>query len=69
MTGQKYQDFIASIDNSVAGSDFHGNLASHVDCSVQANAEAGATDDDLISQAKMILDCWESFYPQLAGDR
>ena len=59
-----YQEFLASIDNSQAGTDDFGNLAWHIDCSVMANVE---TDDEAewISQGRMILDDWRGFYPQL----
>jgi hypothetical protein len=57
-----YTAFITSIDNAVAGSDEYGNLAWHIDCSAMAN---GATMAECLDTARMILDCWQDFYPQL----
>ena len=53
---RKYDEFIASIDVSVAGSDQHGDLKWHIDCTAMANAEA-------LASAEMALDDWQSFLP------
>ena len=74
MTKQaKYETFIAGIDNSVAGSDFYGNLSEHVACSAEGNAcdaADGINDPEgwyavALSTAEMIVDDWTSFYPEL----
>lgn len=65
---EEYTALIDGIDSSVAGSDEYGNLAWHVDCSATANASGNTFVEKFQSQidtAKMILDCWEDFYPQL----
>jgi hypothetical protein len=59
----KYESLIASIDNSVAGTDEYGNLAWHVDCSAIANMRHSWK--EAIDTANMIIDCWQDFYPQL----
>ena len=66
----EYEAFIASIDNSKAGTDEYGNLAWHVDCSAQANACDTCPDGEgfwevALDTAKMCADDWKGFYPQL----
>jgi len=73
---QAYDDFIANIDTSVAGSDQYGDLRWHVACSAEANAgdmqaegSAEATDtgfyEAALSTARSCVDCWQDYYPQL----
>ena len=77
---QIYRNFLASIDTSVAGRDQYGDLRWHVECSAEANATdmqqekttAQTTDGyyaAALSTAKICLDDWESYYPQLRLDR
>ena len=66
----KYSNFLDAIDVSVANSDHYGNLRWHVDCTALANAEDEEWDSDdywcaALGTARMVLDCWEDFYPQL----
>lgn len=73
---EQYADFIASIDASIAGRDEHGDLRWHIECSAEANAGdmqaegvAERTEEGWYSAAldtaKMCLDDWKSYYPQL----
>ena len=62
VTQAEYNEFIEGIDNSVAGTDEYGNLAWHIDSTATSNAD---NYEDMIATARMALDCWEDFYPQL----
>jgi hypothetical protein len=71
-----YRDFLSTIDASVAGSDEHGDLIWHVECSAEANAgdtmnetggEWGSDEywDVALRTAQMCADDWRGCYPQL----
>ena len=69
---KKYDAFIASIDNSVAGSDMYGNLSWHIECSAESNAiDMGLNPSNpdfykaAYETAVMCHDAWQDFYPQL----
>jgi hypothetical protein len=71
-----YRLFLDMIDTSVAGRDNYGDLRWHVECSAETNA--GDTMNDTggtwysdaywasaLDTAKMCVDDWRSFFPQL----
>ena len=65
-------EFMATVDDSVAGSDEHGGLSWHIECSAEANANdmsfmPGSDDWEhwAVETAKMCLDDWRGFYPYL----
>jgi|TARA_R100001086_G_scaffold183119_1_gene102136 hypothetical protein len=65
----EYLEFIANIDVSVAGKDSSfGDLRWHVDCSAINNIDDSLPEDcwaQALETAKMLVDCWREFYPQL----
>ena len=64
----EYNEFIAAIDVSVAGKDELGDLRWHVDCSAINNIDDSLPEDywaQALETAKMVLDGWRDFYPQL----
>ncbi len=66
-TYTEYTQFLDAIDVSVAISDDYGDLRWHVDCTSLANAE-GAGDEywcSALATARMVVDCWQDFYPDL----
>ena len=68
----EYDEYLKSIDVSVAGSDNFGDLRWHVDCSSLANIDEFVEADEWVqalNTAKMIMDCWEDFYPQLIKEK
>jgi hypothetical protein len=59
--------YIQTIDETVAGRDIYGGLRFHIQCSAEANANDmnGDWETNAVNTAKMIMDCWQDFYPQL----
>ena len=68
MTRETFYTFIASIDNSVARQDGPLKLSDCIECSATANMFDTAPGDDwslAFRTAEMVLDEWQSYYPEL----